>query len=132
MTLSLITNEASRSIQPPLATDGDYGFFGAQSLGFITNEITRPIGGEFGALPELPAQPWTFGAEGDPLVPRVNPTTAAIWGIVSTASMAASAYHGYKRNDSVGWALWWGLMGALFPVITPTIGFAQGFGKRKH
>jgi hypothetical protein len=54
-----------------------------------------------------------------------------IWGLVSTASMAASAYHGYKRNEKVRWALWWGFMGALFPVITPAIGLAQGFGKRK-
>lgn len=53
------------------------------------------------------------------------------WMIASTISMAASAYHGYKRNDSVGWALWWGFMGGLFPVITPVIGVAQGFGKPK-
>lgn len=54
-----------------------------------------------------------------------------IWSAVSTASMAASAYHGYKRNRTVGWALLWGLSGALFPIITPTIAVAQGFGKRK-
>lgn len=52
------------------------------------------------------------------------------WAIASTASMAASAYHGYKRNDSVGWAIGWGILGALFPVITPTIAVAQGYGKR--
>jgi hypothetical protein len=46
--------------------------------------------------------------------------------------MAASTYHGYKRNQSIGWALWWGLMGAMFPVVTPAIGLAQGFGKRKR
>lgn len=58
-------------------------------------------------------------------------TGGAVFGVLSTVSMAASAYHGYKRNESVGWALWWGLMGALFPVITPVIGVAQGFGKPK-
>lgn len=52
-------------------------------------------------------------------------------GFISTASMAASAYHGYRRNQSVGWALAWGAAGALFPVITPVIAVAQGFGKRK-
>jgi hypothetical protein len=56
---------------------------------------------------------------------------AVAWTAVSTASMAASAYHGYKRNTSVGWALWWGLCGGLFPVIVPTIAVAQGFGKRE-
>ena len=53
-----------------------------------------------------------------------------IWGVLSVASAGASAYHGYKRNESVGWALWWGACGALFPVITPAIALAQGFGKR--
>jgi len=53
------------------------------------------------------------------------------WIAISTVSMAASAYHGYKRNRSIGWALLWGLTGATFPVITPTIALAQGFGKRK-
>lgn len=52
-----------------------------------------------------------------------------VWGLLSTASMAASAYHGYKRNESVGWALVWGLCGALFPVITPVIAVAQGYGE---
>lgn len=60
---------------------------------------------------------------------RQSPAGIA-WGVASTVSMAASAYHGYKRNDSVGWALWWGLCGGLFPVVVPVIGVAQGFGKR--
>lgn len=54
-----------------------------------------------------------------------------IWGVLATVSMAASAYHGYRRNQSVGWAVWWALMGLTFPVLTPAIGLAQGFGKRK-
>lgn len=56
----------------------------------------------------------------------------AAWGLISTASMAASAYHGYKRNDSLGWALVWAFCGALFPVITPVIAVAQGFGEPKR
>ena len=63
---------------------------------------------------------------------KVSAPVAIFWGIASTVSMAASAYHGYKRNDSIGWALWWGAMGALFPIITPTIALAQGFGKPKR
>ncbi len=57
--------------------------------------------------------------------------TSTIWGVLSIASGAASAFHGYRRNGSIGWALWWGLIGTVFPVITPTIALAQGFGKRK-
>lgn len=53
------------------------------------------------------------------------------WGLAATASAGASAYHGYKRNNSVGWAIVWGLLGGMFPVITPAVALAQGFGKAK-
>lgn len=49
---------------------------------------------------------------------------------VTVGGAAGGAYHGYKRNRSVGWAIWWGLMGALFPIFTIPIAIAQGFGKR--
>jgi hypothetical protein len=49
--------------------------------------------------------------------------------VIEAASVGLSAYHGYKRNDSVGWAVVWGVMGGLFPVIMPAIAFAQGFGQ---
>jgi len=58
-------------------------------------------------------------------------TNMRIWGWLSTLSMAASTYHGYKRNQSIGWAIGWGLLGAIFPVVTPAIAVAQGFGKKK-
>jgi hypothetical protein len=61
----------------------------------------------------------------------VSPTVATIWGIAATASFAACVYHGYKRNNSVGWAIGWGALAALFPIITPVIAVAQGFGKPK-
>lgn len=60
---------------------------------------------------------------------KFNPAT--FWGALTLASGAASAYHGYKRNQSVGWAVGWFLLGTIFPIITPTIALAQGFGKRK-
>lgn len=53
------------------------------------------------------------------------------WGVVSVASGAASAYHGYKRNNSIGSAVLWGVLGSIFPVITPAIAAAQGFGERR-
>ena len=49
--------------------------------------------------------------------------------LISTVSAGASAYHGYKRNKSVGWALVWGGFGGSFPIIVPAIALAQGFGK---
>lgn len=56
----------------------------------------------------------------------------AAWWTASIASTAALAYHGYKRNDSFGWALVWGLFGPLVWPITVPVAFAQGFGKRKR
>lgn len=54
-----------------------------------------------------------------------------VYGVASIAGTAAGAYHGFKRNGgSVGWAIVWGLLGGMFPVITVPIAFAQGFGKR--
>ena len=69
--------------------------------------------------------------ENGDVTPEKMKTAMIVWGIASTVSMAASAYHGYKRNNSVGWALGWGLLGGTFPVITPVIALAQGFGKKK-
>lgn len=64
--------------------------------------------------------------------PRVfSPAEKAVWGTLATASFVASLYHGYRRNNSLGWGLWWGLMGSVFPIVTPTVAVAQGFAKRK-
>lgn len=54
-----------------------------------------------------------------------------ILGALAIASMAASTYHGYRRNKSVGWAIVWAVMGGIFPVVTPVIAVAQGFAKPK-
>jgi hypothetical protein len=55
---------------------------------------------------------------------------ATVYSLLSIASGAVSAYHGYKRHHgSIGWAIGWGLLGGIFPVITPAIAFAQGIGK---
>jgi hypothetical protein len=49
--------------------------------------------------------------------------------LVRTVSAGASAYHGYKRNKSVGWAVAWGFFGGAFPIVVPAIALAQGFAK---
>lgn len=54
------------------------------------------------------------------------------WGVLSLASGLASTYHGYQRNKKMGWAALWGVMGLMFPILTPAVGIAQGFGKRKR
>jgi hypothetical protein len=56
---------------------------------------------------------------------------APVFGVLSAVSCGLSAYHGYKRNQSIPWALVWGAMGTVFPVVTPAIAFGQGFGQRR-
>ena len=61
---------------------------------------------------------------------RVTPELRA-YAFLSTVGLVLGAYHGYKRNDSVGWAVGWALLGGMFPYITIPISLAQGFGERK-
>lgn len=56
---------------------------------------------------------------------------SAIAVALSIAGAATGAYHGYKRNDSAGWAFGWFLLGGLFPYFTIPVSIAQGFGKPK-
>lgn len=51
---------------------------------------------------------------------------------LAAAGTIAGAYHGYKRNNSIGWAIGWGLLGGAFPFFTIPVALAQGFGERKH
>lgn len=57
-------------------------------------------------------------------------TIAVIGWTTSLVGTGAGAYHGFKRNNSLGWAIGWALLGGLFPVITLSVAAAQGFGKR--
>jgi hypothetical protein len=54
----------------------------------------------------------------------------SVWYALSVASSGMCAYHGYKRNDSLGWGVIWAVAGAVLPVVAPAIALAQGFGKR--
>lgn len=48
---------------------------------------------------------------------------------LSLLSAAASGYHGYKRNQSIGWGFVWFTLGGMFPIFTPVIAVAQGYAK---
>lgn len=60
-----------------------------------------------------------------------TPSTNSIWALASVAAVGLAAYHGYKRNHSVGWAVGWGIAAGISPIITGAVALAQGFGKRK-
>ena len=50
---------------------------------------------------------------------------------VAVAGTALGAYHGYRRTESLGWAIGWALLGGLFPFITIPVALAQGFGRHE-
>jgi len=89
-------------------------------LSDVTNdEATAP------ASPALPPPaPPLF----DPSTERTIRTAMWIGGLLSGGALT---YHGYKRNNSVGWALVWGIFGGMVWPLTVPIAFAQGFGKSR-
>lgn len=91
-------------------------------------------GGVLGSLgaAALDKEPVAQTAEPEPSTARK--VISAGYAILGTVSMVASAYHGYKRNDvpggsPIGWAIGWGALGSLFPVITPVVALAQGYAE---
>lgn len=93
----------------------------------------QPINGfgssSFGASPDGLGAP-AFGADPIVIEQTVSPAVRAlkvVWALASVAGTAIGAYHGYKRNDSVGWAIGWAFLGGLAPVIVIPLAIAQGF-----
>lgn len=52
------------------------------------------------------------------------------YSVLSAVGAISGAYHGYKRNDSAGWAVAWFFFGSWLPLLSIPISLAQGFGKR--
>lgn len=90
------------------------------------------------ALTPTPAWSSNVFARDTRLAPRTGQTVVVepndTWGTVGAtlaiAGTALGAYHGYRRNDSIGWAIGWAVLGGLFPIIAIPVAFAQGFGRR--
>lgn len=128
----------------PMDTGGT-GFYGAQGLGLImppswkTGRTTTPPGLPGTTVVELTTKGAAAGLMGPDLAGRAfagglggfSIETHPWWSLLSMASAGLSTYHGYKRWNSIGAAIGWGLLGGFFPVITPAVAVAQGFGKRK-
>lgn len=78
-----------------------------------------------------------FYRSSTPLTKRRDKSRAKVAGVsIATAATALSvagvglgAYHGYKRDGSVGWALAWAALGGLFPIVTIPVAIAQGFAQ---
>lgn len=54
------------------------------------------------------------------------------WIPLSLISATAMAYHGYKRDHTAIAAFGWGVLGSMFPVVTPVVAVVQGFGKPRR
>ncbi len=68
---------------------------------------------------------------------QVRPTATGasdVFEAVSRRKLGALAatFHGYRRNQSIGWALLWGVFGYALPLGTNVIAVAQGYGKSKN
>lgn len=44
---------------------------------------------------------------------------------------AAAGIHGYRRNDSILWGLWYFAWASIFPIATSALTIAQGWGVSK-
>ena len=62
---------------------------------------------------------------------KIRRRMRTIWWTLATAAGGLSAFHGYRRNRSVGWALGWFAAGTILPLPTVVIAIAQGYGKPK-
>lgn len=96
-----------------------------------TGEYYRPGGGLVG-LSNLAG---TADGLGDKTTQRNslggNNFYTGLYGIATAASSLGLAYHGYRRNDSVGWAIVWALVGGMFWPIGWGVALAQGYGEPK-
>lgn len=64
-----------------------------------------------------------------PVATDISAPLMMAWRVTGMAAGAALAYHGYRRNNSVGWALAWAVGGGIVWPVALAIAFAQGFGR---
>jgi hypothetical protein len=60
------------------------------------------------------------------------PQESALLTALRLGAQGLCVFHGYKRNGgSLGWAISWGVLAFISPVITTGVAVAQGVGRRK-
>lgn len=62
---------------------------------------------------------------------RCDSTLCKTYEVGSYVGAVSGIYHGYRRNNSLWWALGWMVVGSAFPFVTIPLSVAQGFGKPK-
>jgi hypothetical protein len=60
---------------------------------------------------------------------------STMWQIVRLGAIGLAAFHGYRRNTSIGWAIGWAVAAGVSPptssIVVVALAFSQGFGKRR-
>lgn len=87
--------------------------------------IIKPLSGNWCGLP-APAP------VGHTAYNHVGDFAGTTYSLVKLAAVGAGAFHGYRRNKSIGWAIAWALLAGLSPIITTGVAVAQGFGQPKR
>lgn len=89
--------------------------------------------------PEPMVAPSVYDSEGPPEAITVLPAPPepptkwqTIGKLLSYVGGVGGAYHGYKRNNSAGWALGWFIFGGALPIFAIPLALAQGFAKPKR
>jgi hypothetical protein len=115
-----------------------YGCNGVEGLGATFYSRGQPVPQYRPPWPERPGgmrPPWPErpGPRAMTTYNGVGAISKSTWEdigwTVATVGGAASAYHGYKRNQSIGWAIGWAIFGTFMPFLAVPIALAQGFGK---
>ncbi len=101
------------------------GVVGDQALAANTGPVPIVPMGDPVAMnfPSMPAWPWSKPSQ------TVQIGTVIAAASLSLVSAVVAGYHGYRRDRSAMAGLGWGFMGAIFPVVTPVVAFAQGYAR---
>ena len=97
----------------------------------VTDESIDHTMNGFGSSPD--GLGLSVGLADDDFEEETPPLTRALYigyALAGVAGTAIGAYHGYKRNDSVGWAIVWAALGGIFPIVVIPVALAQGIGDR--
>lgn len=63
---------------------------------------------------------------------RTKKNLSILWWTLAAGSGALSAFHGYRRSNSIPKALGWFMAGTILPIPTVVIAIAQGYAKPKR
>jgi hypothetical protein len=126
------TKDILAIVAPPLAMMG----LGQDEIVEVIEEplvspVPEPLPEE--AISVLPGEPGSYPVPPPPVIVEQPPSKYATLGkVLSYVGGVGGAYHGYKRNQSAGWAFGWFIFGSALPIFAIPVALAQGFAKPKR